>query len=285
MSQIVKADKLSTRERMMGRVLKWAPWLSFFLVALPFPLFFFFLYLISASVEVAAIYIFLALISLAIGSIAGLAALIFLLFYRKRWLKRMRDKMAVDGITADEVTWFMSELTTAERQALKAVEGQNALLADAYRETLAARLTATRVLASAKRDLLTVERRLNRASYIQGTDTTALQEELRADRTRLLRVRQEGSERLAEAETRLQMIEAAASRGASWDETNFALQRLGAAREQLPLALEVARIEQEAREDFERHARESRASMPPAPTTGQHQTLPAQGEPSSGSNT
>ncbi len=135
MSQIVKADKLSTRERMMGRVLKWAPWLSFFLVALPFPLFFFFLYLISASVEVAAIYIFLALISLAIGSIAGLAVLIFLLFYRKRWLKRMRDKMAVDGITADEVTWFMSELTTAERQALKAVEGQNALLADAYRET------------------------------------------------------------------------------------------------------------------------------------------------------
>jgi hypothetical protein len=287
MSGTSKGETPSARERMMARLLKWAPWLSFFLVALPFPVLFLLLYSISTVIETAAIYIFLAMISLAVGSVAGLAVMIFLLLYRKRWLKRLRDRMAADGITADEVAWFVSELTPPERQALKSIEAQNPLLADAYRETLAARLTATRVLQSAKRDLLLVERRLNRVSYIQGTDTTRLQEELRADRVRLERVRQEATERRAESEARLHEIEAAASRGASWEETNFALQRLGAGREQLPLALEVARIEQEAREDAERHAREidgrAPATTTPLPTPSQ-ETLPPQSEPSSGSN-
>jgi hypothetical protein len=281
-------DTLSTRERMMGRILKWAPWLSPFLVALPLPVFFLVLYFISSVTETAAIYMLLALSSLAIGAVAGLGVMIFLLFYRKRWMKRIRDKIAADGITVDELPWFMTELTTAERQALKSIEGQNPLLADAYRETLAARLTASRVLQSAKRDLLLVERRSNRVSYIQGTDTTSLQQELRADRARLEHVRAEAAERRAEAEARLQMIEAAVSRGASWEETNFALQRLGAGRDQLPLALEVARLEQEAREDTDRHAREidGRArsqTLPAAPA--KQETLPAQSEPSSGSNT
>ena len=92
-------DTLSGRERMMARILKWAPWLSFFLVALPFPLFFLALYSVSTAIETAAIYIFAALFSLAIGSIAGLGVMIFLLLYRKRWFKRLRDKMAADGIT------------------------------------------------------------------------------------------------------------------------------------------------------------------------------------------
>jgi hypothetical protein len=278
-------DKLSARERVMARLLKWAPWLSFFIVALPFPLLFLVLYAVSSEMEAAAIYFVAALLSLAIGSIAGLAVMIFLLVYRKRWLKRLRDKMAADGITADELPWFMSELTTSERQALKSVEGQNLLLADAYRETLAARLTATRVQQRAKRDLLLIERRLNRVSYIKGTDTTHLQEELCTDRTRLERVRAEASERRAEAEARLHMIEAAASRGSSWEETSFALQRLGAAREQLPLALEVARMEQQAREDTERQAREieARSSAPSLPDAMGETKLPAPGEPSSGS--
>lgn len=278
---------MSGRERMMAGMLRWAPWLSFFLVALPFPLLFLFLYFISSVAETAAIYFVAALLSLAIGSIAGLFVMIFLLVYRKRWYKRLRDKMAADGITADELPWFMSELTTAERQALKSMEGRNPLLADAYRETLASRLTATRVQASAKRDLLLVERRINRVSYIQGTDTTHLQEELRMDRVRLERVREEARERRAEAEARLHMIEAAASRGASWEETSFALQRLGAAREQLPLGLEVARIEQQAREDTEKHVREidARSSIQtlPAQTQEEKKTLPAHNEPLEGS--
>jgi hypothetical protein len=100
--------------------------------------------------------------------------------------------------------------------------------------------------------LLLVERRLNRALYLEGTDTASLKAELETDRQRLEQIKMEGTERRAEAEARLQMIEAAASRGATWTETNIALQRLGANREQLPLALESARLEQQMLEDASR---------------------------------
>jgi hypothetical protein len=84
-----------------------------------------------------------------------------------------------------------------------------------------------------------------------------LQLELRADRTRLEEVKLEATERRAEAEARLQMIEAAASRGASWAETNIALNRLSTTREQIPLALEAARQEQQALEESEKMLRET----------------------------
>ena len=248
-----KGGKLSASDHMMARLLQWAPWLSFFLVAMPFPIFFFLKYLTTA--QDAAVYMLLTLTSLAIGSLAGLMVTLFLLVYRRNWEKKIRDKMAKDGVTASELPWFMSELTTAERQALKAIEAQDPLLADAYRETLANRITAARVIASTKRELLLVERRMNRLNYIEGTDTTSLHSELIVDRQRLEEIKMEGTERRAEAEARLQMIEAAASRGATWAETNMALQRLGANRDQLPLVLEAARLEQQLLEDVNRDLR------------------------------
>ncbi|HEY0320153.1 MAG TPA: hypothetical protein VGC66_04205 [Pyrinomonadaceae bacterium] len=257
-----RSDKLTPRDRMMMRVLRHAPWLSFLLAALPAPIIFFLLYLTSATIEGAVTLIFLTFASLFVGSLVGIFAVIFILLYRRRWNKRMRERLAADGITADELDWFMSELTTAERQTLKSIEAQNPLLADAYRETLAARLTASRVLASAKRELLSVERRINRAALLQGADTKGLQEELRADRSRMERVRDEGASYLAEVQARLQTIEATASRGASFAETDMALKRLGNLRDQMPLALEAARMEQQARfeiEDDLRHPGDERA--------------------------
>jgi hypothetical protein len=248
------SGKITARDKLVARVFQWAPWLAFFLVALPVP-FYFLLKYFSSSQE-AALNILLALTSLAVGSVVGFAVTLFLLYYRRHWAQKVRDRVAADGVTAEELPWFMSELTPAERQALKEIEAKNPLLADAYRETLASRITAARVVASTKRELLLVERRLNRTAYIQGADTTGLQEELRADRQRLEQVKLEGSERRAEAETRLQMIEAAASRGAGWDETNIALHRLSASREQIPLALEAARLEQEARAETDKVLRE-----------------------------
>jgi hypothetical protein len=250
------SGKITARDKMMARVFQWAPWLGFFLVALPVPLYFLMKYFSSS--EEAALNILLALTSLAIGSVVGFAVTLFLLYYRRHWAQKVRDRVGADGVTAEELPWFMSELTTNERQALKEIEAKDPLLADAYRETLASRITASRVVANTKRELLLVERRLNRTAYIQGADTTNLQEELRADRERLEQVKLEGSERRAEAETRLQMIEAAASRGAGWDETNLALHRLQASRDQIPLALEAARLEQEAREETDKVLREEK---------------------------
>jgi hypothetical protein len=248
MSEQDKSGKLSAGDRLMSRILQWAPWLSFPLVALPVPIFFFLRYLTGA--QDAAFNMLMTLTTLAISSLIGLMVTLFLLVYRRNWEKKIRDKMAKDGVTASELPWFMSELTTAERQALKGIEAQDPLLADAYRETLADRITAARVIASTKRELLLVERRLNRIAYIEGTDTAALQAELKTDRQRLEQIKMEGTERRAEAEARLHMIEAAASRGASFEDTNLALQRLSANREQLPLALEAARLEQQLREDM-----------------------------------
>jgi hypothetical protein len=256
MNEKDKGGKLSASDHMMARLLQWAPWLSFFLVALPAPVFFFLRYLTSA--QDAAFNMLATLTSLAVGSLAGLMVTLFLLVYRRNWESKIRDKMAKDGVTASELPWFMSELTSAERQALKGIEAQDPLLADAYRETLADRITAARVIASTKRELLLVERRLNRVAYIEGTNTASLQAELTADRQRLEQVKMEGTERRAEAEARLHMIEAAASRGASWAETNIALQRLGANRGQLPLALESARLEQQLREDIDRDLRQDK---------------------------
>ena len=254
MNETETGGKITARDKMMARIFQWAPWLGFFLVALPVPLYFLMKYFSSS--QDAALNILLALTSLAVGSVLGFAVTLFLLYYRRHWAQKVRDRVAADGVTAEELPWFMSELTTSERQALKEIEAKNPLLADAYRETLASRITAARVVASTKRELLLVERRLNRTAYIQGADTTNLQEELRTDRERLELVKLEGSERRAEAETRLQMIEAAASRGAGWDETSIALHRLNISREQIPLALETARLEQEAREETDKVLRE-----------------------------
>ncbi|HEX8709735.1 MAG TPA: hypothetical protein VF723_15955 [Pyrinomonadaceae bacterium] len=261
MSETGKSGKVTAQERLLARVFQWAPWLAFFLVALPLPVYFLTRYFSSAPD--AGLNILFALTSLAAGSIIGFAVTLFLLFYRKQWAQKVRDRVASDGVTAEELPWFMSELTPQERQALKEIEEKDPLLADAYRETLASRITAARVVANAKRELLLVERRLNRAAYIEGADTASLEEELRADRSRLEQIRTEGSERRAEAEVRLHMIEAAARRGASLAETNTALHRLALTGEQLPLALENARLEQQAFEEADKdlHSVEKRSLL------------------------
>jgi len=129
------------------------------------------------------------------------------------------------------------------------------LLADGYRETRPLRLKASRLTSSARRDLLLVERRISRARYLNAPDTAVLLEELGRDRARLDGLKQEGASRRAEAEARLQMIEAAASRGASWSETNFMLQRLDEGRKHVPMGLENARADQQIREDTQRELR------------------------------
>jgi hypothetical protein len=113
-------------------------------------------------------------------------------------------------------------------------------------ETLASRLTASRMISRARKEMLRVERRLNRARSIGGSDTSTLQEDLTADRERLDQLRQHAAEHLARAKTRLQEIEATASRKLNELETEIMMQRLGVIGDQLPLALEMAQIEREA---------------------------------------
>jgi hypothetical protein len=251
MTELVINGEITTRETTKARVLNWLPWLSFFLAALPLPTVFLVLFLGAVTTEAHAVYLFLVLASLGIGTAAGLVLVAFLMLYRRRWLRRLRDKLAADGITASELEWFISELTTAERKTLDQTKARSPLLADAYSETLATRLMATRLIDRTKRELLSVERRLNRVALIRGADTTTLQKALETDRNKLDATRQEAAARLAETQARLHTIEAAASRDLSHGESYQMLQRLSAAQEHLPLSLEMAQLQQRALEEAE----------------------------------
>jgi len=243
-----RPGKVTAREKKLAQLWKTAPWLALAGVTAVPPAALLLAYLLSGF---SPLFLVLAITSVPFAFIAAVVVMLVLLLYRRRWASRLRDRLASDGITADEVGFFLSELTGGEKKALREMEKKQPLLADAYRETLALRLNATRLTASARRNLLQVERRINRARYLNAPDTSVLLEELGRDRSRLERLKQEGASRRAEAEARLQMIEAAASRGASWAETNYMLQRLDEGRKNLPLGLEQARAEQQMREEFE----------------------------------
>ncbi|MGI8495601.1 MAG: hypothetical protein ACR2L1_09875, partial [Pyrinomonadaceae bacterium] len=65
-------------------------------------------------------------------------------------------------------------------------------------------------------------------------------------------IKNESEQMRMEAETRLQMIEAAARRGNFTGDTDLALKRLSARSAELPLALEALKMEEEIRRELEK---------------------------------
>src|SRR5215212_8293397 len=238
--------KLSSKDATTARLFKIAPWVAVLAASVPAPLIFLVLFLTASATDSAAVYLLLAGLSLTLGLALGVLIALLLFVYRRRWLSKLRDRLASDGITASEVVWFRSELTSAERAALAEIEKSNPLLADAYMETLATRLTASRTISRSKREMLRVERQINRARTLHTPESASLQKELAADHERLEQLRQQANEHLAKAKTRLQMIEATAMRTLTEGETDLMMQRLGSAQDQLPLVLEIAQLEQQA---------------------------------------
>ena len=238
--------KLNSRDERTFQLLSWAPWLSFVIVTLPLPIVFLVLFFAATAADSAAIYLLLSFVSLGLGLVVGLLVLILFFLYRRRWQSRLRDRLAADGITATEVEWFTSELSSEERKTWAQLKQQNPLLADAYCETLAARLTASRIIARARGETLKVERQINRARSLSGVDTSSLVSDLLSDRQRSDALRREATIRLAESKARLQAIEAAATRGLSQKETDSMLRRLAASQEQFPLVLEMESLERAA---------------------------------------
>jgi len=241
--------KLSKKDAALARVLKVAPWLAILVSTIPAPLLFLVLFLMTEATDSAAVYLLFAGVTFGFGVAIGLIIAAVILFYRRYWLAKLRDRLALDGITAGEVSWFTSELTSAERKALAEIEQSNPVLADAYLDTLAMRLTATRIMARSRKELLKVERRLNQARLLGGNESAALQADLATDREKIERLRQQADEHLRSAKTRLQVIEATASRKLNQAEIDVMMQRLGNAQDQLPLVLQMAQMEQQALEE------------------------------------
>lgn len=254
---------ISSNERLTAWLLRWSPLLVFLLLALPLPAYF--LLRSFTATENPGEYVLFALTSLGALSIFGAVAAFVVVLYRRFWERRLRERLAADGVTADELSLFAGELSEGQRRSLREMEAQNPLLADAYRETLAARITAARVLSRARGDAVLVEQRLQSASGLRAAGSAELVQDLEKDRARLERVGREADEHAREMDARLQMIEAIASRDASQAETEMALRRLGTVRENLPLGLEGVREEQHAREEIEQELRQLTATTAPPP--------------------
>ena len=110
------SGKLNVGDERVAQLLSWTPWLSFVLVTLPLPIVFLVLFLAAGTTESAAIYLLLSFVSMGLGLVVGLVVLILLLLYRRRWHGRLRDRLAADGITAAEVAWFASELSSPRNE-------------------------------------------------------------------------------------------------------------------------------------------------------------------------
>jgi hypothetical protein len=217
-------------------------------------------FIFGTSPPLAVTFFFFSLVSLIGGFVLGSAGSIGTLIYRSKWLAEVRERVAVDGIKPNEVEWFKNELKSEEKKALKDLRTKNLLLADAYQETLASRLTATRIIKSTKNELLVARRRKNKLKYLKSERVDEFKAEIDQDIENLSKIKVEAEEMLVEAESRLQMVEATARRGTELAGNELALKKLSARTEQLPLALEEAKMTEEYRkevveeleEDFEK---------------------------------
>src|SRR5258708_19534815 len=98
--------RLTTCDETFARMFKWLPWLTFVAVSFPPPLIFLVLFAGATTTEAAASYAFLAILAAAGG--IGVAVLIGLglLFYRKRWLRKLTHRLPSHRLTPSEIPLF-----------------------------------------------------------------------------------------------------------------------------------------------------------------------------------
>jgi len=246
MNEITKEDLRRGRNLVRGAVAAPA-----FLTLTPLIITLLLMFLAPLAPPSAVVVLFLGLVATAIGLVTGLSLMGFFLHKRSNWTKEMRERMAAQGIRAEQIEWFQKELRPAEKRALRAVSARDLLLADAYRETLASRLTATRIVRSSKRELLLAKRRQNSLKQLKAARKDEFQAQISQDIDKISKINDEAKLMLAESEARLQMIEAAAARGGSLADNELALKKLSSRSRELPLALESAKMTDEIRAELE----------------------------------
>ncbi|MEP6705357.1 MAG: hypothetical protein ABJB34_11180, partial [Acidobacteriota bacterium] len=173
--------------------------------------------------------------------------------------KEMRERIAADGIKAEEIDWFRNELKTNEKRALREMQRTDPMLEDAYRETLASRLTAARIIKSSKRELVLSKGRqtkLRQLKRLNKESSEKFNAEIVRDIEKISSINDEAKLMLAEAESRLQLIEAAAARGSHLADSELALKKLSARAAELPLALEEAKMTEEIKRELEAESEE-----------------------------
>ena len=160
----------------------------------------------------------------------------------------LRDQPRYD--CRDAYVKTLSELADADHRIVGVVNdsvGSSKL--DAFKKAFPDRLINVGI---AEQDMVGVAAGLangGRIPFVSAAScflTARALEQIKADTAKLNSIHEEAKQMLTEAESRLEMIEAAGSRGGSLADTEVALKKLAARASQLPLALEAARIQEEA---------------------------------------
>jgi len=252
---------ISKREFARGRNLKIAAVSApLALSGVPAVVFLALMFVFGSTPPIAATFFFIGLILTILGFVVGLGFSGYFAYRHSNWTREMRERIAADGIKAEEIDWFRNELRANEKRVLKDMQRIDPMLEDAYRETLASRLTATRIVRSSKKELLLAKRRQIKLKQMKRLDSESSRrfiEEIDRDLKKIESINDEGKQMLAEAESRLQMIEAAAVRGSNLADSELALKKLSARASELPLALEEAKMAEDIRRELEEEADES----------------------------
>lgn len=221
------------------------------LVTLPLVITFTLLLFAFSGGPAAAVVLFAGLIIAGLGLLAGIITTGVLLQKRSTWTREMREAIAANGIRAQDLNWFQREMKTTEKRALRSIEAHDELLGDAYRETLASRLTATRIIKTARGEMQHAKSRRASVKQLRGSRSQHFAEQVAVDITNIERIDSEAKDMLVEAEARLRMIEAASSRGGTLASSELALKKLSARAAELPLALEALRHTAEIRSEID----------------------------------
>lgn len=246
-------QEITPNDLARGRKLKlWAVAAPVILTLLPAIVTFLLMLFFAGGTPLAIIALTFGVVAMAFGFIAGIIISVVMARKHSVWTREMRERIAANGIKSEEIGWFRNELRPAEKRALKAIESRDLLLADAYRETLASRLTATRIVKSSQRELLLARRRQGTVKQLQSARAEDFQKQITEDIEKIGKINDEAKLMLAEAESRLHMIEAAASRGGTLADSELALKKLSARSVELPLALESAKMAEEIRLELEK---------------------------------
>src|ERR1044072_2687183 len=105
---VEKGHRLTSADRLKAWALRWSPLLVFLLVTLPVPAYFFLRYLNATQNPGEELIV--AFSTFGIFAVFGLVAAFVVRMYRRLWERRLRERVAADGVTADELSLFESEL-------------------------------------------------------------------------------------------------------------------------------------------------------------------------------
>src|SRR6185436_20440993 len=118
MDEIVSKYDIPRRDLARGRNLKIAAITAPFLLSgIPAIVFLVLMFVFGATPPVAATFFFIGLILTILGFVIGLGLSGFFAYRHSTWSKEMRERIAADGIKAEEIEWFRNELKTSEKRA------------------------------------------------------------------------------------------------------------------------------------------------------------------------